>query len=183
MKQPVNKELESEIQREIKAQIGVLQAFKTPITHLDGHQHIHVAPGVFPVALAEASNHAIPWIRVPDEPGPSILSLMDRTDRQDEITMFSALGAAARSVVVLSEIESCDHFRGLHLKGKLDATLLDELLRGSPHRSYRVDGPSWEACRYRERRSLCGLLYHRKGEGVGNPASILFSLPFWKNTG
>lgn len=132
LKQAGNEDLEREIKREINAQINALLAFKTPITHLDGHQHIHVTPAVLPVALAEASRQKIRWIRIPDEPHPSMPSLMAQPDRQDEIALFSELGAAARSVIALSEVESCDHFRGLYLKGKLDTTLLDELLRDLP---------------------------------------------------
>lgn len=130
--EPSEVELEREIQKEINAQIGVLRKFKTPITHLDGHQHIHVAPVVLPIALSEASKSKIQWIRIPDEPHPSLLSLMAQADTQDETAMFSKLGMAARSSVMLSEIESCDHFRGLYLRGKLDIALLDELLQNLP---------------------------------------------------
>jgi chitin disaccharide deacetylase len=132
LKQPSEVELEREIQKEIKAQIDLLKAFKTPIAHLDGHQHIHIAPVVLPIALSEASKSKIQWIRIPDEPHPSITSLMAKADTQDETVMFSNLGMAARSSVMLSEIESCDHFRGLYLKGKLDIALLDELLQNLP---------------------------------------------------
>jgi len=128
----MNGELENEIRREVKAQIDILQAFGTPITHLDGHQHIHVLPPILPIALAAASNSKIPWIRIPDEPHPSILGLMVQPDSGDEAAMFSNLGVVARSVIMLSEVESCDHFRGLYLKGKLDITLLDQLLQDLP---------------------------------------------------
>jgi chitin disaccharide deacetylase len=132
LKQQVNEELEREIQREIKAQIDALKAFKAPITHLDGHQHVHIAPAVLPIALADALDYKIPWIRIPDETHPSIRSLMVQPDMQDEITMFISHGMAARSFIVSSEVESCDHFRGLYLKGKLDIALLDELMRDLP---------------------------------------------------
>lgn len=132
LKQPLNAELAHEIQREIKAQIVRLRSFKTPITHLDGHQHIHVMPVVLPIAVAEASDQKINWIRIPDEPNPSILNLMAQPGSQDEMDMFCNLGAAARSFIMLSEIESCDHFRGLYLKGKLDATILEGFLRDLP---------------------------------------------------
>jgi predicted glycoside hydrolase/deacetylase ChbG (UPF0249 family) len=132
LKEPGGVELEREIQKEINAQIGVLRKLKTPITHLDGHQHIHIMPAVLPIALGCALEDKIPWFRIPDEPQPSILSLMAQADIQDETVMFSKLGMSARSFVMLSEIESCDHFRGLYLKGKLDTTLLDELLKNLP---------------------------------------------------
>ena len=132
LKQTSNKELEREIQQEIKAQLDLLKKFETPITHLDGHQHIHIVPVVLPIALSEASKSNIQWLRIPDEPQPSILSLMVKPDSQDEAAMFSALGAAARSAVMLSEVESCDHFRGLYIKGQLDIAHLDELLKNLP---------------------------------------------------
>jgi len=133
LKQPSNAELANEIQREIKAQIGRLRAFKTPIIHLDGHQHIHVMPAVLPIAIDEVLEQKIFWIRIPDEPNPSIPNLMAaQPDSQNKMAMFGSLGAAARSFIMLSEIESCDHFRGLYLKGKLNITLLDELLRDLP---------------------------------------------------
>lgn len=132
LKKPLEVELEREIQKEIKAQIDLLKVFKAPITHLDGHQHIHVAPVVLPIALSEASKNKIQWIRLPDEPHPSLLTLMAQADTQDETVMFSNLGMAARSFVMSSEIESCDHFRGLYLKGKLDIALIGEILQNLP---------------------------------------------------
>jgi len=125
-------ELEREIQKEINAQINILKKFKIPITHLDGHQHIHIAPAVLPIAVSEASKNRIQWIRIPDEPHPSALTLMAQSDSEEEATMFSRLGMAARSFVLLQEIESCDHFRGLYNKGKLDIFLLDELFKNLP---------------------------------------------------
>ncbi len=132
LKEPSGIELEREIQKEINAQIQILKKFKIPITHLDGHQHIHIAPVVLPIALSEATKNKIQWIRIPDEPHPSIITLMAQPDSQGEATMFSRLGMAARSFVMLSEVESCDHFRGLYSKGKLDISLLDELFKNLP---------------------------------------------------
>lgn len=132
LKQPLQVELEREIQKEISAQINILASFQIPITHLDGHQHIHVAPIVLPIALSEASNNKIRWIRIPDEPHPSLLTVMAQPDLQDEPYMFSKLGMAARSLVMSSEIDSCDHFRGLYLKDKLDIVLLEEVLQNLP---------------------------------------------------
>lgn len=128
----VDEELTREIQREVQAQIDALHVFGTPIKHLDGHQHIHVFPPVLPVVMSCALENKIPWMRIPDEPNPSILSLLVQQDGMDEAGMFSSLGVAARSVVMLSEVESCDHFRGLYLKGKLDIALLEELMRDLP---------------------------------------------------
>jgi len=132
LKQPSGIELEREIQKEINAQIHILKKCKMPITHLDGHQHIHIAPAVLPIAVSEASKNKIQWIRIPDEPHPSIITLMAQSDSEEEATMFSRLGMSARTFVMVSEIESCDHFRGLYLKGKLDISVLDKLFKNLP---------------------------------------------------
>lgn len=129
LRHAVNEELAQEIRREVQAQIDVLRVFGISITHIDGHQHIHVFPPVLPVVIACASENRIPWIRIPDEPNPSVLSLLVQQDGKDEAVMFSGLGVKARSAIMLSDVDSCDHFRGLYLKGKLDIVLLEELLR------------------------------------------------------
>jgi len=132
LKRKADGKLEREIQEEIKAQIDVLKEYEVPIKHLDGHQHIHIMPAVLPIAVSEASSSKIRWIRIPDEPQPSIRNAMSKADILDEAAISSSLGAAARSFVMLSEIESCDHFRGLYLKGKLDIIHLEELFQNLP---------------------------------------------------
>lgn len=132
LNQPSRIELEREIQKEINAQIQVLAKFKIPITHLDGHQHIHITPVVLPIVLSEALNNKIRWIRIPDEPHPSLRTIMTQPDVQEEPFMFSKLGTNARSIVMSSEIDSCDHFRGLYLKDKLDIVLLEEVFKNLP---------------------------------------------------
>jgi len=132
LNQPSRIELEREIQKEINAQIQVLAKFKIPIIHLDGHQHIHITPVVLPIVLSEALNNKIRWIRIPDEPHPSLRTIMTQPDVQEEPFMFSKLGTNARSIVMSSEIDSCDHFRGLYLKDKLDIVLLEEVFKNLP---------------------------------------------------
>jgi len=132
LRQPLSGELKKEIQQEIRLQMEALQAFKTPITHLDGHQHIHVLQSVLPIVLKESSNNGIHWMRIPDEPHPSVRGFMVQPDPQDEAAMFSSLGMEARAVAMTADVESCDHFRGLFAKGRLDIGLLEGLLRDLP---------------------------------------------------
>jgi predicted glycoside hydrolase/deacetylase ChbG (UPF0249 family) len=59
----------AEIQTEIRAQIAkVLEAGITP-THLDFHQHLHMLPAIFPIALSAAQSSGIRVIRIPLERG------------------------------------------------------------------------------------------------------------------
>jgi len=50
-------ELEREVKREVEAQIEVLQKAGIPISHLDGHQHVHVFPAVIRAAIETAETH------------------------------------------------------------------------------------------------------------------------------
>jgi len=70
-----NQEREREVAREIEAQIGLLEANNISISHLDGHQHVHVFPAVIAAAVRAAQRHGIPWLRIPEEPAtiPSAL--------------------------------------------------------------------------------------------------------------
>jgi len=62
-----NHELEREVALEIEAQIGLLESKTIRISHLDGHQHVHVFPAVIEAAVRAAQRHGIAWLRIPEE--------------------------------------------------------------------------------------------------------------------
>ncbi|MCX5829960.1 MAG: ChbG/HpnK family deacetylase [Deltaproteobacteria bacterium] len=62
-----NHELEREVALEIEAQIGLLESKAIRISHLDGHQHVHVFPAVIGAAVRAAQRHGIVWLRIPEE--------------------------------------------------------------------------------------------------------------------
>jgi hypothetical protein len=70
-----------EVHREMEAQIArVLHAGVRP-THLDGHQHVHLMPGVFDIALDLAEAYKIRVVRVPHDRAvfsPALASLSRR---------------------------------------------------------------------------------------------------------
>lgn len=37
------------------------------VTHIDGHQHMHVLPTVLPIVIEQAKQYGINAIRIPDE--------------------------------------------------------------------------------------------------------------------
>jgi len=55
----VNNELEQQIKKVLKENIS--------ITHIDGHQHIHVLPKIWSITTALAKKYNIPYIRIPNE--------------------------------------------------------------------------------------------------------------------
>lgn len=55
--------------REIDAQLDRLQQHGIAPTHLNGHHHVHVFPGLRQLACAAAAARGIGWLRLPAEPG------------------------------------------------------------------------------------------------------------------
>ena len=51
--------------RELEAQIEKVERAGLRPTHLDGHQHVHLLPGIWPVTVELARRHGIRWVRIP----------------------------------------------------------------------------------------------------------------------
>jgi len=128
-----DKDLEAEIHQELSAQIETLMGTGLSVTHLDGHQHIHVFPAVIGSALEGARRYGIPWIRIPDEHDTLIPEIRNGCGESAEVAAFARFGAAARAYLDSSDkVHATDHFQGLRLKGKLSMAILDELLDNLP---------------------------------------------------
>jgi predicted glycoside hydrolase/deacetylase ChbG (UPF0249 family) len=119
--------LQAELGREAALQIERLLDAGISITHIDGHQHVHIFPSALPTVAETARDHGIRRMRIPDETVPS----GDQTlpaDLLEEARRFGSLGREARKILAGTGIVSSDHFRGLLLKGRLSVeTLLAEL--------------------------------------------------------
>ncbi|OGO70746.1 MAG: hypothetical protein A3H36_03475 [Chloroflexi bacterium RIFCSPLOWO2_02_FULL_71_16] len=60
----------ADVERELRRQIARALDAGIPVTHLDGHQHLHVVPGVVHVVARVAREHRIAYVRVPLERVP-----------------------------------------------------------------------------------------------------------------
>ncbi len=127
-----NRGLEREVVQELDAQIRFLIAAGIPITHLDGHQHVHVFPAVRRTAIDAAKKYRIPWMRIPEEPFPSIRKERIRKESLSEASYFSRLGSETRSYLRAAGVRTTDHFRGLYMKGRVSFSLLEECLQELP---------------------------------------------------
>jgi predicted glycoside hydrolase/deacetylase ChbG (UPF0249 family) len=123
--------LEADIAREAALQIGRLLDAGIALSHIDGHQHVHVFPAVLGAVLGTAKGFGIRRMRVPDE---AVLPDGDAVPAEllAEARRFSSLGREARMRLAGAGIASSDHFRGLALKGRLDAERLLTLLGTLP---------------------------------------------------
>ncbi len=116
--------LEDEIARESALQIRRLLDAGIDVTHVDGHQHVHVFPAALDAVVKTAKGLGVRRMRIPDEAFPSGGDL--QADGMEEARRFSALGREARKRIAATGIATSNHFRGLLLKGRLD---LEGLLR------------------------------------------------------
>ena len=119
----------SEVERECAAQIARARGAGVRLTHLDGHEHVHVLPGIWRSVVAAAQQAGIATVRVPVEPL-----------REVAWRPLAALGQALISAVVrlatrgVSPARQADHFRGFALTGRQDFAerLLAQLDRLEP---------------------------------------------------
>jgi predicted glycoside hydrolase/deacetylase ChbG (UPF0249 family) len=119
--------LQSEIARECALQIERLRDAGVAITHVDGHQHVHVFPSALRTVADTARDCGIRRMRIPDETPAPVHDAVG-TDSLEEARRFAALGREAREALAGTGIVSSDHFRGLALKGRLDLEGLLKLI-------------------------------------------------------
>ncbi|MGE0160356.1 MAG: carbohydrate deacetylase [Gemmatimonadales bacterium] len=53
------------VMRELEAQIEKVERAGIRPSHLDGHQHVHLLPHIWPVVVELARRHGVRWVRVP----------------------------------------------------------------------------------------------------------------------
>jgi len=111
--------LEEDIAAETALQIARLRDAGVDVTHIDGHQHVHVFPAALRTVAETAGGLGIRRMRIPDEtipPGGDGAA----ADLPEEARRFSILGRGARESLGGLGLASSDHFRGRLLKGRLE---------------------------------------------------------------
>jgi hopanoid biosynthesis associated protein HpnK len=118
----------ADVRTELDAQIRrVLDSSLTP-THLDGHQHVHVLPGVAQVVLELARKYGISAVRYPAERVRGYMltnpAHAKRVAEQVAVATLSALSP-------LKSLRRADAFAGFYFGGRLNErnlrTVLDHL--------------------------------------------------------
>src|SRR5262249_37997061 len=130
----------SEVEREWDAQIEKIRGAGVAPTHLDGHKHVHMLPGLFPIALKLAKKHSIAAIRISNEASPLRSALSGKSRRNSGVLLKQ--GVQARGLKLLSRdahkladkagIESADFFCGIAQTGVLSRDGILDLLEILP---------------------------------------------------
>jgi hopanoid biosynthesis associated protein HpnK len=130
----------SDVEREWDAQIEKIRAAGIAPTHLDGHKHVHMLPGLFPIALKLAKKHSIAAIRISNEASPLRTALSGKNGGNSRIELkqgvqargLKLLARDARKLADKSGIESADYFCGIAQTGVLTREGVLNLLESLP---------------------------------------------------
>jgi hopanoid biosynthesis associated protein HpnK len=127
----------SEVEREFRSQIEKARAAGVRITHLDGHQHLHLLPPIVDIVINLAREFGIGAIRCSAERPVEVLQLMgrNRSSSAEVLKQFltgralAVLSSNMRQRLCRAGLKCPDHFYGLTQTGFLDATAVQKILQ------------------------------------------------------
>ncbi|HUE44602.1 MAG TPA: ChbG/HpnK family deacetylase, partial [Candidatus Sulfotelmatobacter sp.] len=129
-----------EVEQEWEAQIEKVRDAGIQPTHVDGHKHVHMLPGLFEIALRLAKRYAIAAIRVAHE--ASSLRAALSTGEQLHTAAVLRQGVQARGLKLLARdareqaervgISTADYFCGIAQTGEMTKDGVAQLLRNLP---------------------------------------------------
>ena len=129
-----------QVEREWDAQIQKVRDAGIQPTHLDGHKHVHMLPGLFEIALRLGKRHSIGAVRIAHEASPLRSALSAGEKQHAGIVMKQGVQARglkllARDVRELAEragIATADYFCGIAQTGELTRGGVAKLLENLP---------------------------------------------------
>lgn len=130
----------ADVETELRAQIRKIFRAGISPTHLDGHKHVHVLPGVAEIVIGLAQEFSIESVRCPQEEAPGLASLLGARRHsgiaaaQQYLVARAVSGFARRFKEKLAEAGLLfpAHFYGLTETGFLDARSVQDILRRLP---------------------------------------------------
>jgi hopanoid biosynthesis associated protein HpnK len=130
----------AEAELEWDAQIRKVRELGIRITHLDGHKHVHMLPGLFRLAVKLAKRHHIGAIRVSHEASALRENLAAGRGQRDSVVFrqgvqargLKLLARDARALAERNGIATSDRFCGIGQTGELTREGLARLLARLP---------------------------------------------------
>ncbi len=129
-----------EVENEWDAQIQKVRDSGIAPTHLDGHKHVHMLPGLFEIALRLAKRHGIGAIRVSLEESSLRAALSSGSKRNAGVVMKQ--GVQARGLKLLARdareqaehagISTADYFCGIAQTGELTREGVERFVKSLP---------------------------------------------------
>ena len=130
----------AEVENEWDAQIQKVRDAGISPTHLDGHKHVHMLPGLFEIALKLAKRHDIGAIRVSLEASSLRVALSSGSKQNAGVVMKQ--GVQARGLKLLARdareqagragISTADYFCGIAQTGELTREGMEQFVKSLP---------------------------------------------------
>jgi predicted glycoside hydrolase/deacetylase ChbG (UPF0249 family) len=119
----------AEARLELDAQLNRVREAGVTVSHIDGHQHVHVLPGIAGIVAELAAKHGVAAVRYPAERVRGYM-LRDRkyarrVAEQTALRLFCEWSP-------LKPLRRSDEFVGFYFGGRLDETNLRTVLAGLP---------------------------------------------------
>lgn len=129
-----------EVEREWDAQIEKVREAGIAPTHLDGHKHVHMLPGLFAIALRLAKRHGIGAVRVAHEESSLRAALSAGAQKHSAVVMkqgvqargLKLLARHAREMAENAGIATADYFCGIAQTGELTREGVLQLVKSLP---------------------------------------------------
>jgi len=130
----------AEVEREWHAQIQKVRDAGIAPTHLDGHKHVHMLPGLFEIALRLAKRHDVGAIRVSLESSSLRAALSSGARQNAGVVMkqgvqargLKLLARDAREQAARAGISTADYFCGIAQTGELTREGLEQFVKSLP---------------------------------------------------
>jgi hopanoid biosynthesis associated protein HpnK len=126
----------AEIETELRGQITKVMNSGIIPTHVDGHMHVHVLPGISKAVVKVAQEFHIPAVRCPVEPIATLRSTKAQNESQTNRRLISlAVSANAlnlRRLVRNAGLGCPAHFYGIFATGYLDTRAIAQILQAVP---------------------------------------------------
>ena len=130
----------AEVEKEWDAQIRKVRDAGITPTHLDGHKHVHMLPGLFEVALKLAKRHGIGAIRVSLESSSLRAALASGAKQNSGVVLkqgvqargLKLLARGAREQARRAGISTPDYFCGIAQTGELTREGVEQFLKSLP---------------------------------------------------
>lgn len=129
-----------ELAMEIEAQFAAFAETGLPLSHVDGHQHLHAHPAVLPAVIEHAVRYGAAGIRVPREPFARSLSA-DRSRPGYKIAAavgHALLAALCRRRLAKVPLARCDMVIGALMSGRMSTGYVCRMLEGAACSSVEV---------------------------------------------
>jgi chitin disaccharide deacetylase len=128
-----------EVEKEWDAQIAKVRSAGLRPTHVDGHKHVQMLPGLFAVAVRLAKRHGIEAVRIAHEASPLRTALSDGNESSSvtfkqgvQARGLKLLARRAREMAERNGIATADYFCGIAQTGVLSKPGVLKLLASLP---------------------------------------------------